>query len=156
GRVLSQALIGTLSHAGALSCRGYLVHRSGPYSAGRQFRALSVSAGMLRRSVIFVDSTRLIVKSYQHHGKNVYTGGGIGAGMWQSDSVSGIEPASRESGPKSFLAPVGSGLLAAGSAVRPIEEIAAALPDFVIARRFADLARTQVAGVVRWDDLRHE
>ena len=113
---------------------------------------MSVSARALRRSVIFVDSNRLIVKSYQHHGKCVYTEAKVGTRMRQHDLAAAIAPASqlRASG---SLAHAGPGLLAAGVAARNLDTLTAALPDFAIGQRLADFAGAPLAGVVSWGDL---
>src|SRR5690242_9087050 len=92
--VVAGILNPTLSYARTISCRGYLVHRSAAHSAGRQYRAFSVKARMLHRSAIFVDSARLIVKSYQHHGKHVCTKARVGTRMRQHDLVPAIALAS--------------------------------------------------------------
>jgi capsular polysaccharide export protein len=107
----------------------------------------------LRRSVIFVDSARLIVKSNQRQGKKVYTEAMIGVGMRQCDLVSAMAPTSRDDSPRRAAAPAGSGLLAVGIAAGETGALKALFPEFTIGRRLPDLAPTAVSGVVSWADL---
>jgi hypothetical protein len=104
--------------------------------------------------MIFVDTARLIVKSYRRWGKNVYTDAMIGVGMGQCDLVSATAPISHDGGPRLSAVPAASGLLAIGIAAGEAEALGALFPDFTISRRVPDLAATGVSGVVSWSDLR--
>jgi hypothetical protein len=104
--------------------------------------------------MIFVDTARLIVKSYRHWGKDIYTDAMIGVGMRQCDLVSATAPISHDGGRRLSVVPAASGLLATGIAAGEAEALGALFPDFTISRRVPDLAATGVSGVVSWSDLR--
>jgi len=106
--------------------------------------------------MIFVDSTRPIVKSCRHYRKDVYTDATIGVGMRQCDLASATASASRDGGPRRPAAPTGYGLLAAGIAARETGALAALFPEFAVGRRLPDLAAAGVSGVVGWSDFRHQ
>jgi hypothetical protein len=59
---------------------GICCTKSAPYW-GWRFPAFTGSCRILCRGMIFVDTARLIVKSYRHWGKDVYTDAMIGVGM---------------------------------------------------------------------------
>src|SRR5271165_1606981 len=141
----------SFSSAGAIACRGHLFFRHGPL-----FPRVTGGGQILRRSMIFVDSTRPIVKSCRHYRKDVYTDATIGVGMRQCDLASATASASRDGGPRRPAAPTGYGLLAAGIAARETGALAALLPEFAVGRRLPDLAAAGVSGVVGWSDFRHQ